>query len=502
MRSMNAPTGSRIAQGAVWMVGARLVDRLVGFVSTLILARLLTPADFGLVAMAMAVIGLIELASAFGFEVQLLRIAQPTRSQYDTVWSLNALFGLGCAAVTAAAAWPAATFYGDERLVAIMLALALGWAIGALENVGIVDFRRNLQFNVEFRFLITKRVLSFVVTLTIALLARSYWALVIGTVAGRTAGMVLSYLWHPYRPRPSLAAAREMFSFSLWIFVERIAAFANSRSSDFYLGRVRGPAEVGIYRIGEEIGYLPGSEFVAPLNRALLPGISRMADSGQHIGEMVTAATGVIALALLPACLGLAVVADAAVPVLLGRQWTGAVPVVQVMAVNALFIALWANQHTALLAAGAPRLTAYFALVRLTVFVPCFVALAPANGAVGVAIAALAASVVAYATGLGWSLRRLSMSIRSYLGAVWRPLVASLVMAATVRAVDTLFATGPSVLEALLRLAGGIVAGAVTYAVALAALFLLMGRPHGAERLVIDRLKRVAPDARVGDASG
>jgi O-antigen/teichoic acid export membrane protein len=291
-----------------------------------------------------------------------------------------------------------------------------------------------------------------------------------------------------------------MFSFSAWIFVERIAAFANSRSSDFYLGRVRGPADVGIYRIGEEIGYLPGSEFVAPLNRALLPGISRMADGGQNIGDLVTTATGVIGLVLLPACLGLAVIADAAVPVLLGRQWMSAVPVVQIMAVNALFIALWANQHTALLAAGAPRLTAYFALVRLAVFVPGFVWLTPVHGAVGVAAAALVASVVAYATGLGWSLRRLSMRFGAYLGAVWRPLIASVVMVAAVRAVDTWFAAGPSVVEALLRLAGGIVAGAVVYAAALLLLYLLTGRPDGAERLVLDRLKRVVPAGRVGDA--
>jgi O-antigen/teichoic acid export membrane protein len=499
---MNAPSGGRIARGAAWMVGARLVDRLVGFVSTLVLARLLTPADFGLVAMAMAVIGLIELASAFGFEVQLLRIGQPSRSQYDTVWSLNALFGLGCAAATAAAAWPAATFYGDDRLVGIMLALALGWAVGALENVGIVDFRRNLQFDREFRFLITKRVISFVVTLSIALITRSYWALVVGTVVGRTAGMALSYLWHPYRPRPCLRAAREMFSFSLWIFVERIAAFANSRSSDFYLGRVRGPAEVGVYRLGEEIGYLPGSEFVAPLNRALLPGISRMADAGQRIGDLVTSATGVIGLVLLPACLGLAVIADAAVPVLLGWQWTAAIPIVQIMAINALFLALWANQHTALLAAGAPRLTAYFALVRLSVFVPCFVALTPAHGARGVAIAALAASVVAYTVGLGWSLRRLSMSLGGYFAAVWRPLVAALIMGATVRAVDTLFGAGQTVSDALLRLAGGIGVGAVTYVLVLGGLFLLVGRPEGAERLVLDRLKRLVPAAGVGDARG
>jgi O-antigen/teichoic acid export membrane protein len=470
------------------MITARLTDRLVGFVSTLILARLLTPTDFGLVAMAMAVIGLIEIASAFGFEVQLLRLPQPTRAQYDTVWSLNALFGLGCGAVTAIAALPSAAFYGDDRLVAIMLVLALGWAIGSLENVGVVDFRRNLEFTKEFRFMIAKRILSFVVTVTVAVLTRSYWALIAGTFVGRAAGVALSYLWHPYRPRPCLQAARELFSFSLWIFIERMAAFANSRSSDFYLGRVHGPAQVGIYRLGEEIGYLPGSEFVAPLNRALLPGISRLADSGRRLGEVVTSATGVIGLVLVPACFGLAAVADAVVPVLLGDKWLAAVPVVQIMAANALFLALWANQHTALLAAGAPRLTAYFALVRLAVFVPCFVAMTPTLGAVGVALAALAASAVAYLLGLGWSLKRLSMRLRGYLRELWRPLLASVLMVIVVRQVAALLGGSDQVVGSLLRLAAGIAAGIATYAMTLALLYLAAGRPVGAEQLVLRRV--------------
>jgi O-antigen/teichoic acid export membrane protein len=486
---MSQTTGGKVARGAAWMIAARLTDRMVGFVSTLILARLLTPTDFGLVAMAMAVIGLIELASAFGFEVQLLRMAQPTRAQYDTVWTLNAMFGLGCGALTAIAAQPAASFYGDDRLVAIMLVLALSWGVGALENIGVIDFRRNLEFSKEFRFMITKRLVGFVVTLAVALLTQSYWALVVGTVVSRTIGVVLSYLWHPYRARPCLSAAREMFSFSVWIFIERMAAFANSRSSDFYLGRVRGPAEVGIYRLGEEIGYLPGSEFVAPLNRALLPGISRMADAGRGLGEVVMSATGVIGLVLFPACFGLAAVADVAVTVLLGPKWLAAIPVVQIMAVNALFLALWANQHTALLAVGAPRLTAYFALARLTVFVPCFIALAATHGAAGVAASALAASAAAYVLGLGWSLKRLSMRLSKYLRMLWRPMMASLLMAGAVRATDLFLPRGEDIATSLLRLVGGICTGVAVYAAVLALLYVVAGRPDGAERLVMHRLR-------------
>lgn len=485
---MSPTTGGKIARGAAWMMAARLADRLVGVVSTLILARVLTPADFGLVAMAMAVIGLIELASAFGFETPLVRAAQPSRAMYDTVWTLNLLFGVGCAAATALAAAPAAHFYSDERLFPIMLILALGWAIGSLANVGTVDFRRQLDFAKEFRFLMANRVVTFSITIPCALTFRSYWALIAGMFAGRLATVLFSYGWHPYRPRLSLAAARELFSFSLWIFIEKIASFGNARAADFVLGRTHGASEVGVYHLGEEIGYLPGSELVAPINRAFLPGASRLVESGGSMVEVIRVATGVVATILFPACLGIAAVADPLVRAMLGQQWLAAIPIVEIMAVNALLVALWANQYTALLAAGLPKLPALVSLGRFAVFAPSFLVLTPMHGAWGVAVSALASSVVAIPIGLQVSLRQMSTPIASYVGALWRPVVASLVMFAVVRQVVTLLDASASSLQAVGDLAFIGATGVGVYGIVMALLFFMAGRPRGAEQLLLERI--------------
>ena len=105
---------AQIARGAAWMVLFRLFDRSVGIVSTTILARLLVPADFGLVAMAMSVIAVVELATAFSFELALIQKADPEREHFDTAWTLNILIALGGAVLTTALAYPAASFYGDR----------------------------------------------------------------------------------------------------------------------------------------------------------------------------------------------------------------------------------------------------------------------------------------------------------------------------------------------------------------------------------------------------
>ena len=125
---------------------------LAWFVNILILARLLVPADFGLVAMAMSAIAIIELASAFSFEVALIQREHPTREYYDTAWTLNVALGTACALATVGLAYPAALFYGEPRLTPVMLVLAGGWIVQSFENIGTVNFRRDMDFSREFRF--------------------------------------------------------------------------------------------------------------------------------------------------------------------------------------------------------------------------------------------------------------------------------------------------------------------------------------------------------------
>lgn len=484
---MTAASGGRIAKGAAWMVGARMADRFIGVVSTVVLARLLTPADFGLVAMAMSVIGLIELASAFGFEVSLLRTASPTRAQYDTVWTLNVLFGVGCGVAMAIAALPTAHYYGDDRLIKIMLVLAAAWVMGSFGNVGVVDFQRTLNFAKEFQILMAKRLTGFTVTIGLAVLTGSYWALIAGSVTARLTELALSYLWHPYRPRFSLEASRGIFSFSIWIFVYKIAAFGNVRAADFVLGRARGAAELGVYRLGEEIGHLPGTELIAPLNRALLPGMSQMIEGGRPTRELVLAATGVVAVMLFPACLGISAISDPLVRVMLGAKWLETVPVLQVMALNAVFVALWANQHTMLFAVGSPKLPALVSIARLFVFAPSVFLVVKEFGAQGVANAALGSSIFALSLGLFVGLPLLGVRFIEYVGALWRPGLAAVLMWVAVRwtVSATEFAAFTTFESA--RLAAGIGVGVAAYGAALTGLYIICGRPEGAERLLIDR---------------
>ena len=173
-----------MAKGAAWMVLFKLSERLIGVVSTLILARLLIPDDFGLVAMAISMLAVLELVTSFNFDISLIQNQNAERYHYDTAWTCNLLLGLGEALAMMALALPAASFYGEPRVAGIMFALAAYTAVRGFANIGVVAFQKDLDLHKEFRFGITKKLFAFTVTVTLAFYLRNYWALMAGMKRG------------------------------------------------------------------------------------------------------------------------------------------------------------------------------------------------------------------------------------------------------------------------------------------------------------------------------
>src|SRR5690606_13766844 len=145
------------------------VDRVIGVVSTLIPVRVLTPADFGIVAMAQSFLFLAQLISAFGFEVALINNPAASDDHYLSAWTMNVIMGTCIFLIVIVAAQPVADFYEQPRVFWVVCALGLSPLIGGFENIGVVAFRKELNFHKEFAFQISKKVVSFVTVVPLAL---------------------------------------------------------------------------------------------------------------------------------------------------------------------------------------------------------------------------------------------------------------------------------------------------------------------------------------------
>ncbi|KQV79078.1 hypothetical protein ASD15_20660 [Massilia sp. Root351] len=480
-----ATLNRRMANGIFWMVGARLIDRSIGIVSTLILARLLVPGDFGLVAMATAVGGVLDLMSAFSFDLALIQNANATRRHYDTVWTFNVIFGLVCGSLLLALAGPAAGFYSEPRLELVMYVLSLSYFVGGFGNVGVVAFRKELNFRQEFNFVLARRVVTFVVTIVAAFTLRSYWALLIGMTVGRVVGVWISYRMNGYRPRLDLSAAKELFHFSKWLLVNNVLFFLLHDGCTFIIGRMFGANELGIYAISYEISNLPSTELVAPINRATLPGFSKM-ENAAEISQSYLKLLGTISTIILPVGLGIAAVAEPLVLALLGTKWGDAIPLIQLMAIHGAIGATQGNNSTVWMALGKPRNTTLLAGGFLLVLFPALYFLLKQFGIVGAGYAYLLATAATLPYTITVTKRLLGFRWSAMLAMIARPAASVALMYAGVQLLDSqLHGAAP-----LLRLLADAAAGAVLYVLVLLGLWQLAGRPVGAERYLIDKALR------------
>jgi len=432
----------------------------------------------------------VELSTAFSFEIALIQKPQPRREHFDTAWTLNILIAVAGAAVTAGLSWPAATFYGDPRLQPVVVVIAVAWLISGFENTGTVNFRRDMNFAAEFRWMASKRVISFVVTLIAAFALRSYWALVIGMVTGRIAGVLVSYAVHPFRPRPALSEARDLFSFSGWMLVNNLANVLLGRLPQIYVGRAFGAHSLGAYAVGSEIAQLPHTELVAPINRAMFPGYARLASDPPSFRRICLEATAVLLLVVLPVSAAVAVLAGPIVRILLGEQWWQAVPVIQILAFAGAVAALNSNNMAAYFALGRPKWSTAILAVRVVAFIAVVLAYARGRDLFAVAYAELIAATVSLAVSIPLLLRALHIRARDYFGTLWRPLVASALGAALVHAIAGTGGAVASFATAVSHLVGGLAVGAVSYPVLLWMLWYLSRRPEGAETAIGRRIRQ------------
>ena len=461
----------------------RWTDRLIGFVSTLILARLLVPEDFGVIAMASLVIGLAEVIFELGVNVALIQNRTPSQEHYDTAWTLRIIQTTLAAIVVVIAAPLAATYFNDPRVTLVVQVLAVSLMLSGFENIGVVTFQKEMQFGREFQFLFCKRIVGFIVTIAAAWFIRSYWALVIGALAGRTFGVALSFAMHPMRPRLSLKKFREIFSVSQWMLVRSIGAYFQLKLHFAIVGARESASVLGAYSLASEISALPSSELLAPLNRVLFPAFVRVKDDLVELKRLVLLAQGVQTMIAMPAAIGLILVSNEAVLLLLGEKWMGAVPFVEIFALISFMRSIATSGAYVLLTLGKVRLMAISSWAQVGLFAALAFVVFPDAGAFGIARLYLAVVTLGLITLMVLLLHQLEgLRIGEIVASISRPLIAVSIMALCV-----IFITRTASLDGWWLLVAKILVGASAYVLSILALWVISGRRSGAESYLLEK---------------
>ncbi len=456
---MTLSLNKQIAKSAVWMVGLRSSIKAIGFVSTIILARLLTPEDFGLVAIIMSFLALIEVFGNFGFDTVLIQRQDAKEEHYNTAWTFNSFFGLIAFFVIVISSWPVADFYENQKLQPIMIALSFVFLITGLQNIGVVDFRKNLTFEKEFKFQIVPKIISFFCTITLAFWLRNYWALVFGSLIWRSCITINSYLLHNFRPKLTFVAWKELFDFSKWLMVNNLFYFLNTRSPEMIIGKILSPQAAGFFAIAQEISTMPTSELASNVNRATYPGYSKISHDSQKLKTMYLTVMASISILVVPAGVGLASIAGVLVPVVLGNQWLESIVLIQYLAIGGTLMALNSNTGYVFLAMGLPKVSSIMGLLRIVIFLPALLWLSFEHGLEGAALAVFLTTIVMFVLSNILIYSKLKVSAFQLLGVHVRPVLSSMIMFAFVYFSQPYFAEfyqGPGVMLLLSCIALGL----------------------------------------------
>lgn len=468
----------KLARGAVWTLASRVLVNIVSLLSTLLLARLLVPEDFGLVAIATALLEIVSAATNLSLGNALIRHADPTEDHFHTTFTLGLIRAVCVGSILVVAAWPVAYFYDDNRLIQIMLVLGGSVMITGLANPKLIVFSRNLVFSQDFFLQVSQKLAAFLTSLVLAFIYHSHWAIVFGVVASQITYVIVSYALLPHLPRIGIKHWRELLSFSLWMTLQDLLYTIGWGTDHLLIGGLIGRSALGNFSVGSNIAAAPMREAVLSITRLLFPGLARVMHDPVRIKAAYTSAQALLTAVILPVGVGIALCARPAVHLFMSDQWRPAIPVIQGLSVIMALQALGMLAKPLAMARGVPKMLFHRNLVNFFISIPLSVIGLLLMGLNGIVIARLLSGLVAVAFNVDLVRRVISLSIADQIASNGRSILSTLAMAFGTLALQ--FYT-EGVPQSMLLLET-IVAGGAIYLTTHYLLWVLSGKGAGPER--------------------
>lgn len=463
------------------MLALRWVVRFIGLFSTIILARLLTPQDFGLVAMALVIYAFVQSLSNLGVDLAVIRDQSETTKLYDTAWTIQILQGIVVAIILLCAEPYATSYFGDFRLKGIFSVMALATVIRSFRNIGTVAFRKELNFSAEFRYLVSQKIIGFMAVVSLAVWLNDYRAIVFATLVRAFSLVILSYGLHPYRPKLSTEHMRDILGFSQWLLVSGMGRTLNEKSGQLIAGGVFSSATLGLYHISLELGTMFVDEIVMPVRRALFPNLSLFLNDKPKLEEYALSSVGVLALLCFPVGVGINIISSELVNIVLGEKWTDAIPLLKWLAIFGTISGLKLSLNMVLLVKGKPKLVAIAQWLEVAIIIPALILVSAYDDIEMIAITRVATAAISLPLTVYFFSRCLDIPFSRILHSFWRPFAA----AAGMILIDNYLISGQFNSD-ILMLFLHVLLGLFSYCIIIMVLWVSAGRPQSAEKLIFD----------------
>lgn len=447
--------------GVKWSGMSMVVVTILQFIAMAILARLLSPSDFGLMGMVMVVIGFARAFADMGVSNAIIHRQDVTRDQLSSLYWLNIFAGIIVFCVTCALTPSIAGFYREPRLLNLLYLTATIFLVTPFGQQFQILLQKELKFNRLTKIEITSSIANSTVAIACAFLSFGVFSLILGQLAGASAkvALLINTGWSNWRPgfHFSKGDLEGYLSFGLYQMGDKMVHYLNSNLDYLLIGAMFGAKSLGYYTLAYSLIIRPSSMINPVITKVAFPLFSRIQNELDLLKRGYLKTLQMLSTVNFPMMAGLAAVAPAAVPVIFGEQWLPSVILIQILAIVGLLRSTGNPVGSLVLAKGRADLAFKFNLAFTVIHIPGLYFGAKLGGATGLAIAfAILMAIDAILSYLIFIRTLIGPCLRDYIQSMWPSLWMSTVMAVTVMVSGILLPTVPLQVKLVLQILCGV----------------------------------------------
>lgn len=425
-----------LVRGLAWTGAVKWLGQLLSWVSTIVVARLLNPEDYGIVAMAGVFIGFIGILNEFGLGAAVVALRHLTEIQIAQIHSLASLFGISGFLLACAVAIPTGQFFGAPEVPLVMITMGAAFVILAMRSVPSALLEKDLRFKFLAFLEGGQSLVATFTTLIVAWFGGGYWALVLGGLTGQLAATTVIWLSRPLSYAwPTVDSMREAFRFSSHVLTTRVSWYVASSADVFIGGRVLGQIAVGVYSLAGTLAYIPLEKVTALLSRVMPAIYSTVQNDPQAMRRYLLLLTEALSLIVWPMAMGMSLIAHDFVLVVLGDKWSGVIAPLEILACWAGVRSISGLVMPLLYVTGNSRIAMLNGLLCFAIY-PMGFWVGSHWGVIGLAWAWVLVQPLTLIQPYKYVLRATQLSLWDYLHALWPAFSSGILLAACVMAIQ------------------------------------------------------------------
>jgi len=328
------PSKDDVVSGIKWTSVSTFGRRILALLANIVLARLLSPADFGLVAMAAVVLGFIDIFKDLGTGAALIQRKQVSEGLFSSIFWFNVGFGVLATALTIACAPLIAAFYKEPRVTPILIGMSVSFLLSALTIVHNGLLQRHMKFVTLAKIEVASAVISYAVGIGAALLGHGVWSLVYQVVTNSAVFLILIWYASDWRPRFMFiwSEVRSVMNYSLNLTGYNVFYYFAQNVDNFLIGRFLGTEALGLYDLAYRLMTFPMQAISAVFGKVMLPFYAKAQEDLPRFRQAFMRSAEAISFITFPLMLGLLAVREPFVLTVFGSQWA---PVITLLALFA-----------------------------------------------------------------------------------------------------------------------------------------------------------------------